>query len=156
MKFARTDLAWIVTQLIIMGALLLSPSVWIIATLVPFHSLGLGVATLGLVVAGVATLQLLGGKSLTPMPTPRDDAELQTAGMFRHVRHPIYSCLLLWALGVTIAAASLLHLALFALLWLFFNAKAAYEEVKLADKFPEYAEYAARTRRFIPIPLPLS
>ena len=152
MRTDRRDLAWVVMQLLLMGALLLVPATGTLTVLAPLRGTALAVAWLGLILAGIATLQLRSGGSLTPLPTPRRDAQLLTTGLYRYVRHPVYSGLLLWALGVAIAAASLVHLALFVLLCLFFNAKAIYEEARLAQMFAGYAEYAARTRRFIPIP----
>ena len=82
----------------------------------------------------------------------RDGATLLTSGLYRHVRHPVYSGLLVWAFGIAIASASLLHFVLFALLWLYFTAKAAHEERMLEQLFGNYAEYSARTPRFFPFP----
>jgi protein-S-isoprenylcysteine O-methyltransferase Ste14 len=84
------------------------------------------------------------------MPSPRAGAALLTSGLYRRVRHPVYSGLLVWAFGMAIAAASGLHFMLFGLLWAFFHAKAAHEERLLAQKFSGYSEYAARTPRFFP------
>ena len=116
----------------------------------PLRPLGLLVGIIGLSLSGVATWQLRAGRSLTPMPSPRAGAALLTRGLYRHVRHPVYSGLLVWAFGIAVAAASLLHFVLFALLWTFFAAKAAHEERMLNQKFGNYAEYATRTPRFFP------
>ena len=152
MKRSIPDVWWVVTQLVIMGALLFSPPVWPIAALERLHGAGVVIAVAGLVLSGVAAWQLRAADSFTSMPTPREDAQLLSTGMYGRVRHPIYSCLLLSALGVAMAMSSVLHALLFGVLWLFFNAKAAHEEAKLAEKFADYAQYAARTPRFIPLP----
>jgi len=52
----------------------------------------------GGVLLGVIAGARLGG-SLTPSPIPRESGELTTSGVYRFVRHPIYSALLLVGLG---------------------------------------------------------
>jgi protein-S-isoprenylcysteine O-methyltransferase Ste14 len=121
---------------------------------VPLRTLGFLVCIAGLALSGVATWQLQAGRSLTPMPSPRAGAALLTSGLYRRVRHPVYSGLLVWAFGMAISAASSLHFVLFGLLWAFFNAKAAHEERLLAQKFSGYPEYASRTPRFFPALIP--
>jgi len=144
------DLSWVTVQLILLVALLVMPAFGLLPILVPLRPLGLLVCIAGLAVSGVATWQLQAGRSLTPMPSPRTGAELLTSGLYRRVRHPVYSGLLLWAFGMAISAASILHFVLFGLLWIFLTAKAAHEERLLAQKFSAYPGYAARTPRFFP------
>ncbi len=146
------DLSWVIVQLVLLAALLLMPAYGLLPFLVPLRPLGLLVGFAGLVLSGVATWQLHAGRSLTPMPSPRAGAALLTSGLYRRVRHPVYSGLLVWALGMAIAAASGLHFVLFGLLWAFFHAKAAHEEKLLAQKFSGYSEYVTRTPRFFPFP----
>lgn len=145
-------LALVIVQLALLAALILSPACGHLAWLGPARPLGLLLGAAGLVLAGLATWQLRAGRSLTPMPTPRAGAVLQTRGLYRQVRHPVYSGLLVWACGVVIAAASVLHFLLFGLLWVVFIAKAKREEQLLNQRFSGYAEYAARTPRFFPVP----
>lgn len=144
------DLSWVVVQLILLAGLLLIPAFGLLPFLMPLRALGLLIGIIGLGISGVATWQLRVGRSLTPMPSPRNGATLLTSGLYRHVRHPVYSGLLVWAFGIAIAAASVLHFVLFALLWVFLTAKATQEERMLNQKFGNYAEYAARTPRFFP------
>jgi protein-S-isoprenylcysteine O-methyltransferase Ste14 len=144
------DLSWVIVQLVLLAALLLMPAFGLLTFLLALRPLGLLVGFAGLALSGTATWQLQAGRSLTPMPLPRADAALLTSGLYRRVRHPVYSGLLVWAFGMAIAAASGLHFMLFGLLWAFFHAKAAHEERLLAQKFSGYSEYAARTPRFFP------
>jgi protein-S-isoprenylcysteine O-methyltransferase Ste14 len=147
------DLSWVTVQLVLLTAPLVAPAIGKLTFLGPLRPLGLGVCGAGLAVSGLATWQLHAGRSLTPLPSPRAEASLLTSGFYRHVRHPVYTGLLIWALGLAIAAASLLHFLLFALLWAFLTAKAAHEEHLLGQKFSGYADYAARTPRFFPFSL---
>jgi protein-S-isoprenylcysteine O-methyltransferase Ste14 len=144
------DLSWVIVQLVLLAALLLMPAFGLLTFLLALRPLGLLVGFAGLALSGTATWQLQAGRSLTPMPSPRAGAALLTSGLYRRVRHPVYSGLLVWAFGMAIAAASGLHFMLFGLLWAFFHAKAAHEERLLAQKFSGYSEYAARTPRFFP------
>jgi protein-S-isoprenylcysteine O-methyltransferase Ste14 len=150
-KFAMlTDLSWVIVQLVLLASLLFMPALGLLPFLLPLRPLGLLISFAGLVVSGLATWQLQAGRSLTPMPSPRAEAALLTSGLYRRVRHPVYSGLLFCAFGMAIATASLLHFVLLGLLWAFFQAKAAHEERLLAQKFSGYSKYAARTPRFFP------
>ena len=90
------------------------------------------------------------GSAVTPLPRPRDDAELIETGAYALVRHPIYGGLILAAFGWAIVQASILAVALAALLAAFFRLKSAREETWLEARFPGYAAYRTRTPRFIP------
>ena len=101
-----------------------------------------------LAVRGVVDL----GGALTPLPRPRDGAELVETGAYAFVRHPIYGGLILAAFGWAIVQASIIAFALAAVLAAFLRVKSAREEAWLEQRFPAYTAYRARTRRFIPWP----
>jgi protein-S-isoprenylcysteine O-methyltransferase Ste14 len=102
----------------------------------------------GLAVAGVAGLRL--GPALTPLPIPKEGADLVTSGVYRWVRHPIYTGVLLAALGLVVWGASFGHiiglLGLYAVLF----AKSVGEEKMLASRHPNYQAYAKKTGRLLP------
>ncbi|NTV25081.1 MAG: isoprenylcysteine carboxylmethyltransferase family protein [Chlorobiaceae bacterium] len=89
-------------------------------------------------------------KYLTPLPYPVEDNQLVTTGVFRLVRHPIYTGLLLAGAGWTIFTASAAHLLVSIVAALLLDHKASREEGWLRQRHPEYAEYALRTGKFIP------
>ena len=106
-----------------------------------------GVAIVLMIVAATAL-----GRGLTAAPLPNSHAELRTGGLYRFVRHPIYSGLLLLAVALTLTSGSLWTASACAALVVLINAKARWEERHLARRFPGYAAYAARTPRFVPGP----
>ena len=97
-------------------------------------------------VVGLANL----GRSLTPLPSPVPHGELRTNGLFRLVRHPIYSGIIALTVGAAVRSGSLTVVAATAALVAWFMLKARWEEDKLRSTYPGYAEYAARTPRFVP------
>jgi protein-S-isoprenylcysteine O-methyltransferase Ste14 len=90
------------------------------------------------------------GHSLTPYPRPLADGEFVARGPYRYARHPIYGAVLLAAAGWALAWQSLWGLAFLPLFFAFFDLKARREERWLAEKYPEYAEYRQRVRKFFP------
>lgn len=99
-----------------------------------------------LAVAGAANL----GRNLTPLPSPKDDATLVTTGVYRLVRHPIYSGLSAMAFGWGMWVHGWLTLGYALILFVFFDLKSRREERWLREKFPGYAAYQLRVRKLIP------
>lgn len=99
-----------------------------------------------LAVRGVADL----GRAMTPLPRPREDAALVQTGAYALVRHPVYGGLILAAFGWALIQASIGAVALATVLATFFRLKSSREERWLEMHYPDYPEYRARTRRFIP------
>ena len=82
----------------------------------------------------------------------REGHRLITEGVYRGVRHPMYSALALYAVGQALVipnwVAGLSNLIAFAVL---FALRIGEEERMMAQQFgAEYAAYAARTKRLIP------
>lgn len=87
---------------------------------------------------------------LTALPEVAEGARLITGGPYSAIRHPMYASALLLALGLAIGRPTPLRLALVALLALDLGVKIHREERFLRARFPEYDEYARRTKRLIP------
>lgn len=112
------------------------------------YLLGILIVFAGLGIAGVAALNL--GKNLTPLPHPKDDGLLVQKGLYQFVRHPIYCGVILISLGWLLIYPNQLVLLYMFALWIFFDLKTRKEELWLADKFPEYAQYKKRVKKLIP------
>ena len=87
---------------------------------------------------------------LRPLNNTVDHSELVQTGVYRFVRHPLYSSQLFAAFGWAIFTLSLSHFLLLVAAFLFFSYKADKEEQWLKERHPEYAEYAKRVKKFIP------
>jgi protein-S-isoprenylcysteine O-methyltransferase Ste14 len=85
------------------------------------------------------------------MPMSRkDDPELVTTGPYRTIRHPIYTGILLGAVGTTIAI-SVFWLVAVVLLGAYFIYSAFVEERNMTKLFPSaYPEYKQSTKMLIP------
>ncbi len=127
--------------LIIISGIVLSP-----------HLFNHSSAGLPLIVLG-ATIYFSGRHTMGRVWSVRIEPknELVCAGLFRHIRHPLYSGLLLACIGLIISTFSLY----FAILFTFVIAPYLYIRARLEEKVlksthPDYAEYMKRTKMFIP------
>lgn len=89
-------------------------------------------------------------RSLTAVPIPKENGQLSTSGLYRYVRHPMYSSVLLFALGIAVHGGSAMKYLLVICLYVLFHMKSVYEEKYLRLKYSEYAEYSTKIPRFIP------
>ena len=102
----------------------------------------------GFVLMIMASLRL--GRGLTATPVPNARGQLITGGLYRYVRHPIYTGVLLIVVGLTLRSGSVVTLAVAVVTVVFFDRKARWEEAQLRERYPDYAEYASHTPRFVP------
>lgn len=88
--------------------------------------------------------------SLTAIPIPKPDGKLSTNGLYKYVRHPMYTSVLLLTVGIALRSGSLIKYFLVIALALLFYSKSIYEERYLFQKYPEYGQYLESVPRFIP------
>lgn len=145
---------WVLGQFLLLGLLGVAglPG---IANVTPRGLLDGGALAVGVAALGVAGWVVLAafrdlGRNLTALPRPRDDSTLVETGIYAGIRHPIYSGLILAALGWSAVTRSLAAMALAILLAIYLDLKSRREEAWLDDRYPAYAAYRERTRRFIP------
>ena len=105
------------------------------------------------IVAGIAIIlisffQL--NKNLSPFPSPKENSELITTGLFSKIRHPIYSGILLLAFSFALYQNSGFKILISFFLLILFYFKTGYEEKLLSLKFPEYKNHKMNTGRFFP------
>jgi protein-S-isoprenylcysteine O-methyltransferase Ste14 len=98
---------------------------------------------------GIGGLQAL-GRNRTVFPKPRADGELVQGGVFKFVRHPLYASLIHLGLGWALLWQSWITAAVSLVMTAQLYQKSLREEAWLREKFPDYAAYAKRVKRFIP------
>jgi len=99
---------------------------------------------------GIAALAANRPGNFNIRPEVRHGARLVTHGIYAHVRHPMYSAVLLAMLAVVALDARAWRIGAWIALAAVLLAKAAREERHLLARFPEYAAYRARTKRLVP------
>jgi protein-S-isoprenylcysteine O-methyltransferase Ste14 len=109
----------------------------------------------GLVLIAAATLCSLAGllalgRNLTPFPKPSAKTELVQHGIYRLIRHPLYTSVFCASVGSALIFQSWPASVASVALGIFFDAKARQEERWLRRRFPDYSSYESRVRRFIP------
>lgn len=150
MSRATIGWAWVGAQAVLLLALVFIPTSDDWPTPAWVNVVGGTLFFGGLVFMGIAALRL--GSSLTPTPVPTSGGSLKTGGLYALVRHPIYTGVLAVVLGIAVRSGSWIHAALAVAGFVFFDRKAAWEEAQLAERYPEYPEYAATTPKFVPRP----
>ncbi len=143
-------MAWtfVIVQVALLAAILLLPGgdawkvpLWLDRSALAVEAIGLAVLLIGLINLG---------RSLTPLPTPVPHGKLRSDGLYRFVRHPIYSGVIALTVGSAIRSGSGAVAVATVGLAAWFAVKARWEERKLRERYPEYAAYAARTPAFLP------
>lgn len=102
----------------------------------------------GLIAVAVAATGL--GRLVTPTPVPKADGALVTDGLYRFVRHPIYTGVLTIVVGLVVPSGNWLTLAVGLVTVAFFYAKSDWEEARLTEHYDNYDAYRSRTPRFFP------
>ncbi len=141
---------WVLAQAALLAGLTLLAAI----RPVPFsfaghQAVGWFLVILGVVLAMAAASAL--GSSLSPFPAPVASGRLIAAGPYRLVRHPIYTGVIIGALGLALARGDWLSLAVASALLPFFYAKSISEEAHLSMKYNGYEEYRRQVKsRILP------
>ncbi len=90
-----------------------------------------------------------GGRSFHAAANPTAGGVV-TSGPYRFVRHPIYAAVLYFTWAGVLSHLSIVNLALGICAVAGAGSRIAAEERLLLERYPEYTEYANRTKRIIP------
>ena len=114
--------------------------------------LGVIVALVGLFVVGLSILtHFQVNQSLVNVsPEPNASNQLVETGIYRRIRHPIYSGVMLAAFGAALAHGHMAGIVLALVLVAFFTYKSTFEERWLMHVYPHYDAYRTRAGRFWP------
>lgn len=106
------------------------------------------ITVLGALIIVLAILQL--NRNLSPFPTPKLDSQLVKNGLYKFIRHPIYTGILLSFLGYAVYSESLYRILITLALFILFQIKSRYEENLLIRRYKDYRTYKKKTGRFFP------
>lgn len=118
----------------------------------PLAQLTLGMQVISALLVGIGSLASAWvvwrlGKSFSIMPEAR---VLVTSGAYSKVRHPLYSVEIITIVGTALQFAQPWAFLIGAGVVVMLVIRTVYEERVLIEAYPEYVEYRARTKRFIP------
>jgi len=97
----------------------------------------------------IALFQL--NKSLTEFPTPKENGILITNGVYKYIRHPIYTGIIISTLFFGIYNTNSWEILISMLLFILFYFKSNYEELMLEKHYTNYKEYKKKTYKFFPL-----
>lgn len=109
---------------------------------------GAVISIMGFLIILIAIIQL--NKNLTPFPTPKEGGSLIKTGLYKYIRHPIYTGIFLATIGLGLFNNSLWQICIAVTLLILFYFKSSYEESLLTEKYAEYKKYKETTNRFFP------
>jgi protein-S-isoprenylcysteine O-methyltransferase Ste14 len=129
------------------------PFSWLYAALLPSRPFlwwgGVLITALGMAISIWARLSL--GTNWSGMVTLKDDHELIRKGLYRNIRHPIYTGILLGVAGTGLIHSQLRDLLCFLILYITFYFKARREESFLFHEFgPGFTKHQRDTGMFWP------
>lgn len=148
MKINTKDISYVSIQILLFIAYVFDVKILPLKTFKWISMLGIVLCVLGVAISVISVLQL--NKNLSPFPAPKPNSKLIINGVYRYVRHPIYSGIILMTFGYGLYSSSIYKIAIAVLLCALFSLKSSYEEQQLMSKFPEYRDYKAITGRFFP------
>ncbi len=146
---ARKDLLFVSIQLLLFVIYMYPLADFFFHPHIILQYIALGFSIIGLLVIAVAILQL--DKNLTPFPSPKKDGTLIQTGLYKFIRHPIYSGIIFTSLNFGLYNGSSWKIGVGFALWILFYFKSRYEEYLLTSQFPGYEDYRKRTYRFFPL-----
>ncbi len=109
---------------------------------------GVFVLVVGLIIFVIAKLEL--GESYTPCFNSYVPKEFVKEGIYKYIRHPIYTANLTMIFSALLISGSILMLPIFIALLVIYRRTCILEEGILSKKFKGYTDYLQVTGRFLP------
>lgn len=109
---------------------------------------GTALCALGLLLMLVAFVSLRAVIQIAPEPKP--NGQLVTSGVYRWLRHPIYTGMLVIIVGLFLRRPTIALAIAAAIAIAFLLLKTRFEEALLTARYPEYAAYRKRTSGVLP------
>tara|TARA_B100001964_G_scaffold65329_1_gene74427 strand:+ start:530 stop:1147 length:618 start_codon:yes stop_codon:yes gene_type:complete len=138
------------TLIIFIGSIWIDNNIWIkLFSGTTFLYCGIAITSLAMILFFIAGINL--GDHYTPCYDSYIPEDIIQNGVYKLIRHPIYTSNLLLIIGVFIACGSALILINFFILFIYYLMAALSEEKALLNHFPQYKKYKKQTGMFLPI-----
>lgn len=122
---------------------------FISGSFIPDNIILIVIQLLSFVIALLAILTIRIG-NFQVLPDVKKNSKLVTIGIYKYIRHPMYSSLLLYFSSFLFIEFSIFRLIIFLVFFANMIVKLYYEEALLTNKFPEYVNYMKTSYRIIP------
>ena len=83
-------------------------------------------------------------------PALKENHQLVTLGIYRWVRHPMYTSVLIFFFGLMLSNSHFISQLIMLVLYIDLMLKASLEETLLEQRYPEYHNYQKNTGKFLP------
>jgi protein-S-isoprenylcysteine O-methyltransferase Ste14 len=144
----RKDIFYVSIQSILFFVYLLLPNYFSFEINLGLRNASLILACIGAIILLLAILQL--NRNLSPFPTPKSNSVLIISGLYKYVRHPIYTGIIIFAFSYGVYSQHMWRLFIAIILVVLFYFKSGYEESLLQEKFKDYVAYKKSKGRFFP------
>ncbi|KAA3660122.1 MAG: isoprenylcysteine carboxylmethyltransferase family protein [Chloroflexi bacterium] len=145
---------YVIIQFMLFGIVFFAPKSWPgwPAWMPPWSIMGI---VIGLLLGGVGGLLILAGLmslggNLTAVPRPIENGKMVRSGAYKLVRHPIYSGIIIGAVGYALLQNGIFTLGYALILFFFFDIKSRREEQWLCEKYADYPVYQQQVKKLIP------
>lgn len=124
---------------------------WLIISAYPFNLNLIAFAFCSISIILVAwSLWVMRVSKISILPMPHIDAELVTNGPYWLLRHPMYTAVLLFTAGLSIAHFDWYKVVIWFILLIVLIVKLHWEESVLLKQFPQYQTYRLKSYKLVP------
>ncbi len=101
-------------------------------------------------IIGVTAIINMKISNLNIMPELKDNHKLATNGIYKYIRHPMYTSVILLCLGFLLTEITTVNIIAMLILTIDLFLKSRLEEKLLEQRFNSYKDYKNNTYRFLP------
>jgi protein-S-isoprenylcysteine O-methyltransferase Ste14 len=105
--------------------------------------------SMAVIVGSIAVLNMK-FNNLNIIPTLKDNHQLRTHGIYKYIRHPMYTSVLLSCLALVLSNPHWIAQLVMTVLLINLILKSNFEEKLLLKRFKSYSKYRQKTGRFLP------
>ncbi|HIB31388.1 MAG TPA: isoprenylcysteine carboxylmethyltransferase family protein [Candidatus Thioglobus sp.] len=105
--------------------------------------------SMAVIVGSIAVLNMK-FNNLNIIPTLKDNHQLRTHGIYKFIRHPMYTSVLLSCLALVLSNPHWIAQLVMTVLLINLILKSNFEEKLLLKRFKSYSKYRQKTGRFLP------